>query len=96
MGIGLINIGSVGFENVACIFDESRLQRKCSIVTDLDVVVDGAKSQARLQWIEVPHEEKSCPSSLMQILMLVHSMLRIPLKSISQAKIITNVLFARS
>ncbi len=43
MGIGLINIGSVGFENVACVFDESRLQRKCSIVTDLDVVVDGAK-----------------------------------------------------
>lgn len=36
MGIGLINIGSVGFENVACVFDESRLQRKCSIVTDLD------------------------------------------------------------
>ena len=59
MGIGLINIGSVGFENVACIFDESRLQRKCSIVTDLDVVVEGAKkSQTRLQWIEVPHEEK--------------------------------------
>lgn len=44
MGIGLINIGSVGFENVACIFDESRLQRKCSIVTDLDVVVEGAKN----------------------------------------------------
>lgn len=43
MGIGLINIGSVGFENVACIFDESRLQRKCSIVTDVDVVVEGAK-----------------------------------------------------
>lgn len=43
MGIGLINIGSVGFENVACIFDESRLQRKCSIVTDLDAVVNGAK-----------------------------------------------------
>lgn len=62
MGIGLINIGSVGFENVACIFDESRLQRKCSIVTDLDVVVDGAKSQARLQWIEVPLEEKVVPA----------------------------------
>lgn len=43
MGIGLINIGSVGFENVACIFDKSRLQRKCSIVTDLDAVVNGAK-----------------------------------------------------
>ena len=43
MGIGLINIGSVGFENVACIFDELRLQRKCSIVTDLDAVVNDAK-----------------------------------------------------
>lgn len=43
MGIGLINIGSVGFENVACIFDESRLQRNCSIITDLDSLVDGAK-----------------------------------------------------
>lgn len=48
MGIGLINIGSVGFENVACIFDESRLQRKCSIVTDLDVVVDGAKKSCQV------------------------------------------------
>ena len=36
------------------------------------------KSQARLQWIEVPREEKSCPGSLMQILMLVHFMPRIP------------------
>lgn len=43
MGIGLINIGSVGFENVACVFDEARLQRKCSIITDLDAVVDGAE-----------------------------------------------------
>lgn len=48
MGIGLINIGSVGFENVACVFDESRLQRKCSIVTDLDVVVDGAKKSSQV------------------------------------------------
>lgn len=48
MGIGLINIGSVGFENVACIFDESRLQRKCSIVTDLDAVVDGAKKSKQI------------------------------------------------
>ena len=48
MGIGLINIGSVGFENVACIFDESRLQLKCSIVTDLDVVVDGAKKSSQV------------------------------------------------
>lgn len=42
MGIGLINVGSVAFENVACIFDETRLQRRCAIVTDLDAIVDGA------------------------------------------------------
>ena len=42
LGIGLINIGSVAFENVACIFDETRLQRNCAIITDSDAVVDGA------------------------------------------------------
>ncbi len=42
MGIGLINVGSVAFENVACIFDEARLQRRCAIVTDLDEIIDGA------------------------------------------------------
>ena len=43
LGIGLINIGNVAFENIACIFDESRLQRNCAIITDSDAVVDGAK-----------------------------------------------------
>ncbi len=43
MGIGLINIGSVGFENVACVFDETRLQRRCSIITDSDAIVEGAE-----------------------------------------------------
>lgn len=42
MGIGLINVGSVAFENVACIFDESRLQRQCAIITDLDAIIAGA------------------------------------------------------
>lgn len=42
MGIGLINVGSVAFENVACIFDETRLQRRCAIVTDLDAIVSGS------------------------------------------------------
>lgn len=36
LGIGLINVGSVAFENIACIFDPTRLQRYCSIITDLD------------------------------------------------------------
>lgn len=42
MGIGLINVGSVAFENVACIFDEARLQRQCAIITDLDAIIAGA------------------------------------------------------
>lgn len=42
MGIGLINVGSVAFENVACIFDEARLQRRCAIITDLDAIIAGA------------------------------------------------------
>jgi len=43
MGIGLINVGNVAFENIACIFDETRLQRHCAIITDLDEMVSGAK-----------------------------------------------------
>jgi predicted ATP-dependent endonuclease of OLD family len=42
LGIGLINVGSVAFENIACIFDESRLQRSCAIITDFDAIVDDA------------------------------------------------------
>lgn len=36
LGISLINIRSTGFENVAQLFNESRIRRKCSIITDLD------------------------------------------------------------
>lgn len=36
LGIGIINVGSVAFENIACIFHENRLQRYCSIITDSD------------------------------------------------------------
>ncbi|MEX0813166.1 MAG: AAA family ATPase [Chitinophagales bacterium] len=36
LGLSLINIRSTGFINIAQIFDEKRLQRKCSIITDLD------------------------------------------------------------
>jgi putative ATP-dependent endonuclease of OLD family len=43
LGIGLINIGSVAFENVACIFHEERLKRNCAIITDMDKVVEGAE-----------------------------------------------------
>lgn len=42
LGIGLINVGSVAFENIACIFAPTRLQRYCSIVTDFDQELEGA------------------------------------------------------
>ncbi|MFA1570859.1 ATP-dependent endonuclease [Vibrio tasmaniensis 1F-187] len=38
IGMSVINIGSTGFNNVAKLFDETRIQKKCSIVTDLDAV----------------------------------------------------------
>lgn len=36
LGISLINIRSTGFENVAQLFHDERIRRKCSILTDLD------------------------------------------------------------
>ncbi|ELJ5856412.1 ATP-dependent endonuclease, partial [Enterobacter kobei] len=36
IGISLINIRSTGFENVALLFSDERIKKKCSIVTDLD------------------------------------------------------------
>lgn len=36
LGISLINIRSTGFENVALLFHDHRIKKRCSIVTDLD------------------------------------------------------------
>lgn len=36
LGISLINIRSTGFENVAQLFHNDRIQRRCAILTDLD------------------------------------------------------------
>ena len=36
IGMSVINIGSTGFDNVAKLFNDSRINKKCSIVTDLD------------------------------------------------------------
>lgn len=41
MGISLINIRSTGFENVAQIFHDDRINRRCAIVTDMDKSLDG-------------------------------------------------------
>lgn len=47
LGISLINIGSTGFKNVASIFYNDRVMRKCAIITDLDTLI-----------IELPKDEK--------------------------------------
>ncbi|RDK04957.1 ATP-dependent nuclease [Cupriavidus lacunae] len=39
LGVSLINIRSTGFENVADLFDDNRIRKRCSIVTDLDTAV---------------------------------------------------------
>jgi putative ATP-dependent endonuclease of OLD family len=36
IGITLVNIRSTGFENVAILFDNQRIKKRCSIITDLD------------------------------------------------------------
>lgn len=39
LGISLINIRSTGFKNVAQLFHEDRIHRKCAILTDLDAAI---------------------------------------------------------
>lgn len=36
IGITLVNIRSTGFENIAMLFDNKRIKKRCSIITDLD------------------------------------------------------------
>lgn len=39
IGISLINIGSTGFQNIAILFHDERIKKKCSIITDLDASI---------------------------------------------------------
>lgn len=39
IGVSIINIRSTGFENVADIFHDDRIQRNCAILTDLDTSI---------------------------------------------------------
>jgi len=36
LGISIVNIRSTGFENIALLFHDERIRKKCSIITDLD------------------------------------------------------------
>ena len=40
LGISLINIGSIGFENIYKLFHDLRINKKCAIISDLDTPMD--------------------------------------------------------
>jgi putative ATP-dependent endonuclease of the OLD family len=44
LGISLINIGSVGFENIYKLFHNQRIQKKCAVITDLDTPINVSDS----------------------------------------------------
>jgi putative ATP-dependent endonuclease of OLD family len=39
LGISLINIRSTGFQNIAVLFHNTRIRKRCSIITDLDAAI---------------------------------------------------------
>jgi len=39
IGLTLVNIGSTGFENIAILFHDDRVRKKCAILTDLDTSI---------------------------------------------------------
>lgn len=46
LGISLINVRSTGFENLACLFHNHRIKKRCAIITDLDTSITGGKTEA--------------------------------------------------
>lgn len=40
LGISLVNIGSIGFENIYKLFHDLRINKKCAIISDLDTPID--------------------------------------------------------
>jgi predicted ATP-dependent endonuclease of OLD family len=59
IGISLINIGSTGFQNVAILFHDDRIRKKCAIITDLDSSILDLKPDPKLD----SPEEKDCRNS---------------------------------
>lgn len=47
LGISLINIGSVGFENIYKLFHDSRINKKCAIISDLDTPIDSTDTSQK-------------------------------------------------
>lgn len=65
LGISLINIRSTGFQNVAQLFHDDRIKRKCSILTDLDsaildtTIIDGDSDKLQSYKKKVENSSKS-------------------------------------
>lgn len=59
IGVSLINIGSTGFENIAKLFDELRIKKRCSIITDWDKSILPLSADPEKD----SHEEKNCRNS---------------------------------
>lgn len=63
LGISLINIRSTGFKNVAQLFHNDRIKRKCSILTDLDdaicntTIISGDSERVRKYKIKVQNSK---------------------------------------
>jgi predicted ATP-dependent endonuclease of OLD family len=59
LGISLVNIGSTGFENVAVLFHDKRIRKKCAIVTDLDTSILSLPADEN----DDTNEQKGCRNS---------------------------------
>jgi len=40
LGMSLVNIRSTGFENIAAVFHDDRVRKRCAIITDLDAAIE--------------------------------------------------------
>jgi predicted ATP-dependent endonuclease of OLD family len=59
IGLTLVNIGSTGFENIAVLFHDERVRKKCAILTDLDTSILQLPPQKDDESAEI----KSCRNS---------------------------------
>jgi len=57
LGISLVNIRSTGFQNVAILFHDERIRKKCSIITDLDTSIIDTTPDAADQEAEKRYKE---------------------------------------
>lgn len=58
LGISLINIGSVGFSNVYKLFHDTRIKKKCAIITDIDTPLNATdKSQINAYNLGIKRKE---------------------------------------